>query len=51
MKKEIYSNLKDYRETGKTKYKLGRLVPTADIKRVFSMGDSTKWSYKLYTIT
>ena len=27
------------------------MVRTADIKRVFSKGDSTNWSYKLYTIT
>ena len=32
-------------------YKFGQSVRTADIKRVFSKGDSTNWSYKLYTIT
>ena len=30
---------------------MGQLVRTADIKKVFSKGDSTNWSYKLYTIT
>ena len=30
---------------------LGDLVRTADIKNVFSKGDSKNWSYKLYTIT
>ena len=27
------------------------MVRTADIKRVFSKGDSTNYSYKLYTVT
>ena len=30
---------------------MGQLVRTADNKRVFSKGDSTNYSYKLYTIT
>ena len=46
-----YSNLKDKREIRKPKYKLGDLVRTAVIKRVFSKGDTTNWSYNLYTIT
>ena len=33
------------------KFKLGQLVRTSDIKRIFSKGDSTNYSYKLYTIT
>ena len=49
--KLVYNNLKDDREIQKPKYKLGQLVRTADIKRIFSKGDSTNWSYKLYTIT
>ena len=49
--KEVFSNLKDKREIQKPKFKLGQLVRTADIKKVFSKGDSTNWSYKLYTIT
>ena len=49
--KVVYSNLQDKRKILNTKYKLGQLVRTADIKRVFSKGDSTNWSYKLYTIT
>ena len=49
--KLVYSNLKDDRVKQKPKYKLGQLVRTGDIKRVFSKGDSTNWSYKLYTIT
>ena len=49
--KLVYNNLKDNREIQKPKFKLGDLVRAADIKRVFSKGDSTNWSYKLYTIT
>ena len=49
--KLVYNNLKDDREVRKPKFNLGLLVRTADIKRVFSKGDSTNWSYKLYTIT
>ena len=46
---EVYSNLKDNREIQKPNLKLGQLVRTADIERVSSKGDSTNWSYKLYT--
>ena len=49
--KEYYSNLKDNKESQKPKFKLGLLVRTAEIKRLFSKGDSTNWSYNLYTIT
>ena len=48
---EVFSNLQDQRVKQPPKYKLGQLVRTADIKRVFSKGDSTNYSYKLYTIT
>ena len=49
--KIVYRNLKDNREAHKPKFKLGQLIRTADIKRVFSKGDSTNYSYNLYTIT
>ena len=49
--KLVYNNLKDNKKIQKPKYKLGDLVRTADIKRVFSKGDSTNYSYLLYTIT
>ena len=49
--KEVYSNLQDDRQKQTPKYKLGQLIRTADIKRVFSKGDSTNYSNKLYTIT
>ena len=49
--RKVYSNLQDKREKQTPKNKFGQLVRTADIKRVFSKGDSTNYSYKLYTIT
>ena len=49
--KIVYSNLQDRRRKLNPKCKLGQLVRTADIKRIFSKGDSTNYSYKLYTIT
>ena len=49
--KIVYNNLRDDRLKQKPKFMLGQLVRTADIKRVFSKGDSTNWSYELYTIT
>ena len=49
--KAVFDNLGDDRQKQRPKFNLGQLVRTADIKRVFSKGDSTNWSYKLYTIT
>ena len=49
--KEVSSNLQDRRIKQQPKYKLGQLVRAADVKPVFSKGDSTNWSYKLFTIT
>ena len=49
--KEVSSILQERRSRQHPKYKLGQLVKTADIKKVFSKGDSTNYSYILYTIT
>ena len=49
--KLVYSNLQDKREKLIPKYKLGDLVKTTNIKRVFTKGDSTNYSYKLYIVT
>ena len=49
--KAVFSNLRDDRVKQQPKYKLRQLVRTADNKRVFSIGDSTNFSYKLYKIT
>ena len=47
---DVYSNLKDNREIRNPKIQLGQLVRTAENKKVFSKGDSTNYSYKIYTI-
>ena len=49
--KLVYSILQDRRVKQQPKYKLGQLVPSADVKRVSSKGDKTSWSYKIYTKT
>ena len=49
--KSVFNNLQDTRQKHIPKNKLGQLVRTADIKRVFSKGDSTNWSYILFTKT
>ena len=48
---EVYFDLQHRRVRQQPKFKLGDLVRKADIKRVFSKGDSTNYSYNLYTIT
>ena len=47
----VYKNLLDKRKKVKPKYEIGDLVRTADLKKTFSKGDTTNWSYKLYKIT
>ena len=47
----VYKNLLDKRKKVKPKYEIGDLVRTADLKKTFSKGDTTSWSYKLYKIT
>ena len=47
----VYKNLLDKRKKIKPKYEIGDLVRKADLKRTFSKGDTTNWSYKLYKIT
>ena len=51
IEKLVHSNLQDQRVRQQPKYKLGQLVRTADIKRVFGKGDLTNWSDKLYTFS
>ena len=41
----------DKRTKVKPKFQINDLVRTADLKRTFSSGDTTNWSYKLYKIT
>ena len=42
--KIVYWNFQDRRVRQQPKFKRGQLVRTADIKRVFSKGDSTNYS-------
>ena len=46
----VYKNLLDKRKKIKPKYEIGDSVRTADLRRTFSKGDTTNWSYKLYKI-
>ena len=47
----VYKNLLDKRKKVKPKFQINDLVRTADLKKTFSKGDMTNWSYKLYKIT
>ena len=50
-KNVVYNKLKQNRRNRKPKFKLGDSLRTTDIRSVFSKGDSTIYSYKIYTIT
>ena len=47
----VYKNLLDKRKKIKPKFQINDLVRTADLKKTFSKGDMTNWSYGLYKIT
>ena len=47
----VYKNLLDKRKKIEPKFQINDLVRTADLKKTFSKGDTTNWSYKLYKIT
>ena len=47
----VYKNLLDKRKKITPKFQKNDLVRTADLKKTFSKGDTTNWSYKLYKIT
>ena len=47
----VYKILLDKRKKIKPKHEIGDLVRTADLRKTFSKGDTTNWSYKLYKIT
>ena len=49
--KEVYHKLQDRRVRQKPKFKLGQIIRAADIRKVFSKGDSINYSFKLYTLT
>ena len=47
----VYKNLLDKRKKVNPKFQINDLVRTADLKKTFSKGDTTNWSYKLFKIT
>ena len=47
----VYKNLLDKRKKVIPKFQINDLVRVADLKKTFSKGDTTHWSYKLYKIT
>ena len=47
----VYKNLLDKRKKIKPKFQINDLVRVADLRKTFSKGDTTNWSYKLYKIT
>ena len=47
----VYKNLLDKPNKMEPKYQINDLVRTADLKKTFSKGDTTNWSYKLYKTT
>ena len=47
----VYKNLLDKRKKIKPKFQMNDLVSVADLKKMYSKGDTTNWSYKLYKIT
>ena len=47
----VYKNLLDKRKKIKPKFQINDLARTADLKKTFSTGDTTNWSYNLYKIT
>ena len=47
----VYKNLLDKRKKVTPKFKVNDLVRAAYLKKTFSRGDTTNWSYKLYKIT
>ena len=47
----VYKNILDKRKKVIPKFQLNEFVRVADLKKTFSKGDTTNWSYKLYKIT
>ena len=41
----------DKRKEKNPKFQINDLVRTADLRKTFSEGDTTNWSYKLYNFT
>ena len=48
---DVHHNFLDKRMKVKPKFQVKDLVRTADLKKNFSKGDTTNWSYKMYKRT
>ena len=46
----VHKNLLEKRKKITPKFQVNDLVRTADLEKMFSKGDTTNWSYKLYEI-
>ena len=46
----VYNNLLDKRKKVTPKIQINNLIRVADLRKTFSKGDTTNWSYKLYKI-
>ena len=47
----VYKNLLDKRKRISSEFQINDLFRTADLRKTFSKGDMTNWSYKLYNYT
>ena len=47
----VYKNLLDKRKKIKPKYQVNEVVRVEDLRKTFSKGDPTNWSYKLHKLT
>ena len=47
----VYNKLLDKRTKMKPNFQVNDLVRTAGLRKTFSKGDTTNWSFKLYRIT
>ena len=47
----VYNNLLDQRKKKNPMFQLNDLVRIAELRKTFSKGDTTNWSYKVYKIT
>ena len=47
----VHNKVLDKRKKVKPKFQINDLVRTADLKKTFSKGDTTNWSYKIYKVT
>ena len=48
---EVYKNIGVRSKKGKPKFNVGDLLGTSKLCKTFSKGDTTNWSYGLYTKT